>query len=387
MANWKQKEIQYLQENWGTKSITSISKHLSRSVTAIRLKAQRLQLGTFLQSGDYVTFNELYKTMFGHNTHSYQITSWIKNRDFPVHKIKLIDKVVRIVYIDEFWDWAKENRSFLDFSKTDIGFLGAEPDWVNQQRKNDFASCRLQRKDRWSVYEDEYLLSLVKMQKFTCSEISEKLNRSEGAIVRRLTDLGVKERPIKRDNHGENCKWQAKDYEVLCEEIKNGTSYSIIGRKLGKSEKSVRGKVYLTYFTESQDKVRKYIGTGKWGDGAPIPTVRQALHISHNQKETKSLLEEFASVLYHRTVELKKDDYDYFFQRKICENWNELNGMCSVGEIDCDRCNKFTRMQPQYCKRCGITFYEKKANLFCASCRSARRKQAQRKFAILKKRL
>lgn len=58
--NWSQSEIEYLSEQWGTKSILAISKKLGRSPNAIKLKAYKLKLGSFLDSGDYVSLNQIY---------------------------------------------------------------------------------------------------------------------------------------------------------------------------------------------------------------------------------------------------------------------------------------------------------------------------------------
>ncbi len=41
---------------------------------------------------------------------------------------------------------------------------------------------------------------------------------------------------------------------------------------------------------------------------------------------------------------------------------------------------KFRRIKPQYCARCGATFYECAENRFCMPCRKARRNQAARRW-------
>ena len=75
---------------------------------------------------------------------------------------------------------------------------------------------------------------------------------------------------------------------------------------------------------------------------------------------------------------IKKDPkYDPYWQRFMCMNWDDVGG-CSAGCTDCDSCTEFRRIRPQYCARCGGTFYERKENRFCAPCRTARKKQAQR---------
>lgn len=44
----------------------------------------------------------------------------------------------RVIDIDEFFKWAEENKSILDFSRFEKYSLGAEPDWVDVKRKADY---------------------------------------------------------------------------------------------------------------------------------------------------------------------------------------------------------------------------------------------------------
>lgn len=261
--------------------------------------------------------------------------------------------------------------------------LGEEPGWVAEQRKKDFQSFAIQRKDRWTSADDSRLTYLLKEHKYGYVELSEMLLRSAGAIQRRIQDLGLTERPIKADNHGEGSKWTDADFEILANGIRRGDGYCQIGRLLGKSEKAIRGKVYFVYLTENADKVRAMMGDHPWGYGAPIPTVKQAVVLSRTRTETKAMLERLAGVLYRRTVDMKKSDYDYYFQRALCMNWDELHSVCGAGCTDCDSCTEFIRIQPQYCVRCGTTFYERKPNRVCAPCRAIRKRQAFKKYRRL----
>lgn len=374
----------YLQESWGTVSIPTIAKNLGRTPSAIVNRAHRIGLGAVLESGDYVTLNQLLIAVAGTNSaYSYKTISWVKNRGLPVHTMKVDKNSFRVVYLDEFWEWAEKNRSFLDFSKMEPLVLGAEPDWVAEQRRKDFQAFAIQRKDPWTADDDSRLVALVKQHKYGYAELSEMLCRSAGAIQRRLQDLGVKERPVKADGHSASAKWTDGDFEILAEGIRHGDSYTLIGKRLGKSEKAVRGKVYFVYLTENADKVRAMMGDGPWGNGAPEPTVKQAVVLSRTRTETKELLARLCGVLKHRTRELKKGDYDCYFQRAVCENWDDLHSCCKAGCEDCDGCAEFVRIRPQYCVRCGITFFERKKNLRCERCRTQRKKSAARKYKYL----
>ena len=63
--------------------------------------------------------------------------------------------------------------------------------------------------DPWTKEEDTELKRLVIQQKYTYDQISKMMNRTCGAIQRRLCDLGIKDRPIKADNHIPNISIEA----------------------------------------------------------------------------------------------------------------------------------------------------------------------------------
>ena len=371
-----------MDENWGRVSLPYMADKLNRTIEAVKIKAGRIGLGAVLMGGDYITLNQLIIALSGHKESSYLRKSWVENRGLPVHKKRVNKCLFNVVYIDEFWKWAEKHRSFIDFSKMEPLALGKEPDWVKEQRKKDYYAFSLQRKDVWSSADDSRLLYLLNQQKYGYLELSKMLNRSAGAIQRRCNDLGTKLRPVKADNHGKDIIWTEEDYKILCEGIKSGESYCCISEDIGKSEKAVRGKVYFVYLTENMDKVRFMIGDGNWGDGAPIPTVKQGKNISTYRTQVKKDLSYFAGLLKYRANQL---GYDPYWQRFMCANWDDFKG-CKAGENDCDSCAQFIRIREQYCKRCGTTFFERKENTFCADCRAARKKQANKKWAVLSSR-
>lgn len=111
---WTAAEETYLMDKWGTYSIPAIAKNLNRTVNAIKVRAARLHLGPVLMGGDYVTFNKLALAVTGGSKcHTYQMKSWIENRGFPVHTKKVVDNSFLVVYLDEFWAWAEQHRSFI----------------------------------------------------------------------------------------------------------------------------------------------------------------------------------------------------------------------------------------------------------------------------------
>ena len=96
-------------------------------------------------------------------------------------------------------------------------------------------------------------------------------------------------------------------YNRIIKGIKNGDSYSLIAKRIGKSEKAVRGKVYNKYLTENADKVRAMIGDGQWGDNAPEPNVKQALYLSHTRGKCQKSLTDLVELLKYRTLCMMKE--------------------------------------------------------------------------------
>ena len=380
---WLPEEEEYLEEHWGAISLPGLARHLGRTVNAIKVRAFRLGLGGMLSAGDYVTFNQLMLTLTDNaQSYSYQMKSWVKNRGLPI-RTKRVDKCVwRIVYLDEFWEWAEKHRSFIDFSKLEPLSLGKEPDWVPEQRRKDFQAFALQRKDPWTMDEDSQLKRLLKKQQYGYAELSEILHRSEGAIARRCRDLGLKERPVRADNHGKDSVWTDANYQALAEGIRHGDSYQMIGKAVDRSEKAVRGKVYFTYLTENADKVRAMMGDGPWGQGAPEPTVRQGFNLSRTRTEVRKNLSILDAILRKRMNDLGWDD---FWQRGMCQHWDNVRG-CLMKCSDCDSCSQFKRIRPQYCRLCAREFLDRRKQELCPKCRAMRKKQAQRKYAVLRSR-
>ena len=258
--------------------------------------------------------------------------------------------------------------------------LGLEPGWVKEQRKIDIETKIAYKKTPWTEIEDKKLLRLLREFKYSYLDLSKKLNRTSGAIQRRICDLGYRERPIKADNH---ISWTQEESSLIGELIKQGLSYPLIAEVIGKSEKAIRGKIYNMYLTENLDKVRAYIGNGSWGDNRPERSIKQRLLMSIEEKEkVKEDLSKLAGLI--RAFAKSHYDYNDYWQKDMCTKWD---GYCTASETNCDSCTSFVRIRPQYCVRCGRTFFERDETKVCKSCRVQRIKQFKRKYAVMAARI
>lgn len=184
--NWTKQEEEYLIENWGTFSVATIAKNLGRTENAVVVRKCRLGLGAFLDNGDYITWNQLQIAIGkGKSGNGYKMISWVKNRDFPIHTKKVNNNSFKIVYLDEWWEWAEKNKDLLDFSKFEENILGEEPEWVKEKRKHDFEKSRKYIMTPWTKTEDDKLKYLVSKQKYSYDELSKMLRRTATVCVRR----------------------------------------------------------------------------------------------------------------------------------------------------------------------------------------------------------
>lgn len=373
---WTKEEERLLSEEWGMYSADTIAKHLGRSRNAIIVRVARLGLGAHLENSSLFSFNILLKEL-GYSGGYEERLKRFEAAGLKIHMQRVKDCSFRMVDIDEFWEFAEKNKHLIDFSRLEECALGAEPAWVKAKRSEDFKrKCMVKpHNEKWSEAEDKELLRLLRMYRYTYPEIADRLHRSEGAIQRRVNDLGIKERPIKADNHN---LWTEEQLQTLCRMIKAGSNYESMSRAIGKSSKAIRGKVFTVYLTENLAKVSKLLGDGEWGDNRPERRIGQKQLMSVEEKaEVKEEMSKLASLL---TYQIRKhfDDQDNW-QRNLCQHWDKVKG-CTAGETDCDSCSSFQRLRPQYCVRCGATFYERQQNRICERCRIQRKKQGYRKY-------
>lgn len=237
---WTKEELDYLQDRWGVVSKQAIANKLGRSFNAVNCKAYRIGLEDALYHLDGITVSALADTIGV----EYQIVSnWANIYGLPI-KTKVTSKTQAYKYINlkDWWKWAEKNKHMIDFTRFDRFALPPEPDWVGDKRKADFEKKRLLPKVHntpWSSSEDNRLKALAKEGKTTYPEISRELQRSQGAIKRRIRDLKLENNVPRMDNHR---KYTQEEVKTLEQMMLDGHSFVVIAMRLNRSESAVRGK-------------------------------------------------------------------------------------------------------------------------------------------------
>lgn len=225
---WTEEEIQYLEERWGSVSIKGIAKSINRSANAVKLKARRLGLGDPRMHYDGITINQLSLALgVSYST----ISSWIQKHDFPVRqKVFALKNKVNVVTYKDFWEWAESHKQIIDFSKVEKNILGAEPEWVHVKRGAD--KIGLRKTTPWTIEEENQLRGMVNAYRYTYPEIARALGRTEGAIKRRLLELGIKARPIQLSN---SVRYTKEEIDLIVDMCHKGYSIETIAEQIGKS--------------------------------------------------------------------------------------------------------------------------------------------------------
>ncbi len=235
---WTEADTNYLLDNWGSKSIMAISKNLNRSAAAILSKKERLNLGSFLESGDYITINQLFIAIGRPNGISYTLPQWEK-KGLPVKRKKVMHNSFKVIYLEDFWKWAKEYRMHINFAKFKENALGKEPSWVKDQRKADIEFSKY-KVTPWTKEEDAVLKGLLKLYRYTYRELSIQIHRTEGAIKRRINDLNIKDWPLREPP---NSTWSDDEVQTVIDMYSKGYRSAVIKEYIEKSEQAVNGKI------------------------------------------------------------------------------------------------------------------------------------------------
>lgn len=239
VRNWTHEEKTYLEDSWGSVSMQTLISKLRRSENAILIMVQRLGLGPFLENGDYVSYSQLLIAIFGiDNPHNaYRINkSWT---GFPVKYRRVNNNRFKVVYLDDFWEWAENNKRKIDFSKMEENILGAEPKWAKRKRKIDF-ECRM-KISSWTKAEDLKLERMLLQHRYNYTDLSAEFNRTEDAIRRRIWDLALDVKPVRAKYK----MWTSEEEETLKFMHDEGWSIEKIGQRLGRTGQSIRGKIGL----------------------------------------------------------------------------------------------------------------------------------------------
>lgn len=248
---WSSSETEYLKNNWGIKTNYEIAKRLNRSVISVREKAKRLELGSWKESSELITLNQLSKYCGMNQGNVWQ--SWCLNNGLKYTKRQSCsDKNIILINIDDFWKWAESHKDFIHTERIEENILGAEPQWLKEKRKADIANPY---KHYWTREDESRLLYDLSKFCYTYDDLCKKYGIAYKTLNKKINQLGTKYRPI-NPNAGRS-KWNDEMEQRMLDMICAGMTRKEVATQIGKSDASIKSKIVSMYGTNSFDKIRR----------------------------------------------------------------------------------------------------------------------------------
>lgn len=224
---WKNEEIEYLKENFGSEPIEEIARKLNRSVSAVLLKSRRLRIGSISANMDNLNTVQLGDAL---GIQAKDVISFITKYGLKARKVKLIKRKVYRIKLSNFWKWAELNKNRIHWDKVEKNVLGKEPPWVDDARKETDITSK-KKYSKWSKYEKDKL-KFYYNKGLTYKEIANRLNRGIATVQAMRKKMGLPNKIIE-------LKWQDEEIEILIDMAFKGYKDEEIAEELGRSKKMV----------------------------------------------------------------------------------------------------------------------------------------------------
>ncbi len=319
-ARWPKEKEEYVEAVWGTVPIPKIAEKLGKTVNAVKLKAYKLGLGRHIHSGEHITLNQLCRAL--NVSYSYTVIK-SANNGMPIKRKKSINKQYKVIYVKDFWEWAERNKMKVDFSKVERFALGTEPPWVEYKREADIKANKF-KKTPWTQKEDERLKEMLNSARYGYRETSILLQRTEAAIIRRMNDLKLTQRPIKACKHN---PWTPAEEEMLVEMYYKGYIAEVISEEIPKrSAKAIQGKIERMVKEGQLEKSRYKEGLKfrhRLIDNTAISKKKKQFVDSRPEKE-RVTMRRFCTHLL-KAIEVSKTSPDEESITKFINTWRDLN--------------------------------------------------------------
>ena len=190
---WTEEDYNYIRDKWGSIQIERIAKHLHRSLRVVRNKAAEMGLGSYIENTGKMSLCTLITAISGSKNNYTHVKNCFLRHGLPIKEKRVVKQIVRVVDLNEFWEWAEENKRYLNFRNFEENLLGEEPEWVKEKRKFDCQDIgKKTSSKKWTPNEIEQLKFMMKSGRYTYDDIAKELGRSYLAVSRKAAELNLK---------------------------------------------------------------------------------------------------------------------------------------------------------------------------------------------------
>jgi hypothetical protein len=190
---WSESEIEYLDEWWGVRALSSLSICLGRTKKAIVIKAKRMKLGASTRADEYLTARQVAKIL---NVDSHVVLRWIEKHNLKVERrILLYKRRFFLIKHCDLLEWLESNQDKFDSRKIDLFNLGYEPEWLKEKKEKD-KKLPQNRFKKWTTFDVQKIFNLAKNLKYR--EIAIIMGRSHDSIERKFGKLQYREKLLQK---------------------------------------------------------------------------------------------------------------------------------------------------------------------------------------------
>jgi DNA-binding CsgD family transcriptional regulator len=234
LRRWTLEEECYLEKFWGKYTLETLSKKLNRTVGAIQTKAHRKGLSGMYSTGEYLSGNEVAKTL---NIDNHTVIDyWIPKCNLKHRRRKLHKSYVYQIKLADLINFLKNNQNLWDSNKVPLYALGVEPVWLKEKRRKDYRNPP--GLNEWTETKEKELIKLY-YKGIKIKDIATKIGRTYKAVTAKLYKL-KKKGEIK--SRRVNIAWTPEEDKILIEMDKENKQDKEIAYVLGRDKSHVHNR-------------------------------------------------------------------------------------------------------------------------------------------------
>lgn len=179
---WTKDQEEMLLNSYGETTLKTLASKLGRTQENVKAKYKRLTGSqSFLAASGKLTSPMIAE---GLGVHRKTVTEWIRKYDLVANRYT--DSTMSHILINDrdLWNWMKDNKERIDFTKCTLGVLVPEPLWYKEEVKLAKLTKIAKRKE-WTMKEIQMGVEMRK-EGLTNRQIAEKLNRSYDSVKHKM---------------------------------------------------------------------------------------------------------------------------------------------------------------------------------------------------------
>lgn len=170
---WTEQEEQYMLKKYVRQPIKRTAQKLNRTETSVKRKAAQLGINKHMDLFGIRTFAKCF------GVDNSVVLRWVQKFKMPVTNYRFDNRNHYDIDLDEFWQWAKEHKELINWSKYECGSLALEPDWIRSEKQM-YATPMT--REKWTKSDLQKLRSLLRLKK-TYAEIATEMGRTYNSII------------------------------------------------------------------------------------------------------------------------------------------------------------------------------------------------------------